>query len=277
MKTTVSILGCGWLGLSLAEYLLAQGYRVNGSTTSLSKIPLLEEKKIEPYLIEIDDGQTLPQEKDATFFESDVLIINIPPKIKLQGETYHPRQIATILRYSTQARVKKIIYISATSVYPPGYEAVDETTPLSLQNTGNKALLQAEKLLEKEYDGELIVFRCAGLLGYDRIPGKYYVGKTIDIGGSPVNYIHRDDVVRILEKSIRKRKFQGLYNLVAPLHPSRKDVFVKNAADFGFEPPQFSASGSANVKRKVVSGNKLMEELPYSFLYPDPLEFYYTP
>lgn len=30
---TVSILGCGWLGLPLAEQLLAEGYSVKGSTT----------------------------------------------------------------------------------------------------------------------------------------------------------------------------------------------------------------------------------------------------
>src|SRR5690606_32554175 len=133
-----------------------------------------------------------------------------------------------------QAGVTKVIYTSATSIYPSAYEMVDEGTDVTMENTGNRALFKAEQLLQQQKDMEIIIFRCGGLLGYDRIPGKYYVGKTIAIGDSPVNYIHRDDVVRIIENSIRKRNWQGLFNLVAPQHPSRKEVFVRNASDFGF-------------------------------------------
>ena len=35
----VSILGCGWLGLPLAKSLIEKGFSVNGSTTSVEKIP----------------------------------------------------------------------------------------------------------------------------------------------------------------------------------------------------------------------------------------------
>ena len=278
MTTTVSVLGCGWLGFSLAKYLVSKGHRVKGSTTSPGKLSQLKDSKIEPYLINIDDKDTLLQIEEESFFKCDVLIINIPPQIKLNGAEYHPRQIATILNYVRQFNVDKIIYTSATSVYPSDYEMVDESTVLTLANTGNKALFEAEKLLLQEKGREIIVFRCGGLLGYDRIPGKYYKGKTIDIGDTPVNYIHRDDLVNIIEISIRKNYLQGVFNLVAPFHPSRKAVFTKNAADFEFEPPTFiNAGGAEGKKKKLVLGTKIIEELPYSFLYPDPLGFYYTP
>jgi 3-hydroxyisobutyrate dehydrogenase-like beta-hydroxyacid dehydrogenase len=51
----VSILGCGWLGKSLAISLLDEGYSVKGSTTTEEKLELLELNKIEPYLVNISD------------------------------------------------------------------------------------------------------------------------------------------------------------------------------------------------------------------------------
>jgi 3-hydroxyisobutyrate dehydrogenase-like beta-hydroxyacid dehydrogenase len=47
----VSILGCGWLGKSLAVSLLDEGYTVKGSTTTEEKLALLELNHIEPYMM----------------------------------------------------------------------------------------------------------------------------------------------------------------------------------------------------------------------------------
>ncbi|GAB3814760.1 hypothetical protein GCM10028895_08160 [Pontibacter rugosus] len=56
-KGIVSIMGCGWLGLPLAEQLVKQGYTVKGSTTTAAKQALLEEKNIQPYLLNLADEQ----------------------------------------------------------------------------------------------------------------------------------------------------------------------------------------------------------------------------
>lgn len=275
MAPTISVFGCGWLGLPLAVYLVTKGYKVKGSTTSFHKMSLLTEKKIYPFLINVDDApHYMLDNAEQDFFNCDVLVINIPPKIKTQGDHYHPQQIDTVLRYSKKFSVRKIIFISATSVYPPDNEIIDENTILNINTTGNKALFQAEKKLEQE--NGIVIFRCGGLLGHDRIPGRYYSGKAINTGNTPVNYIHRDDVVRIIEKSIRKDNLQGVFNLVAPLHPSRKDVFTKNAIDFGFDPPKFNKEAEPVARKKMVLGTKIIAELPYKFLYPDPLDFSYT-
>ena len=42
MNQRISILGCGWLGLPLAVELISKGYKVNGSTTSMTKVRELE-------------------------------------------------------------------------------------------------------------------------------------------------------------------------------------------------------------------------------------------
>ena len=68
-----------------------------------------------------------------------------------------------------------------------------------------------------------------------------------------------------IEKEIKS----GIYNLVAPIHPLRSEVHKQNSMDFGFELGSFS--GMTN---RVVSSRKLIKELNYSFLHPNPLEFW---
>lgn len=277
MINKISILGCGWLGLPLAESLIDKNFNVKGSTTASDKIAILESKNIDAFLLIVDDAVDRELSSEvAKFFECDLLIINIPPKVRTTGDEYHPQQIQTIIRYAKKFNVKRIIYISATSIYPQDHLRVDEKTTITVENTGNRALFEAENLLSSESTFESLILRCGGLLGYSRIPGRYYSGKTIATGHTPVNYIHRDDVIKIVIFCIENEVLSGLFNLVAPKHPSRMEVFLKNAQDFGFEPPIFAENDENKEKVKLVIGKKLIEELGYQFLYPDPLHFHFT-
>ena len=48
-QKSISILGCGWLGLPLARQLIKLGYSVKGSTTSPEKIQILKGSQIDGY------------------------------------------------------------------------------------------------------------------------------------------------------------------------------------------------------------------------------------
>ena len=48
---SVSIMGCGWLGFPLAEYLIKKKYSVKGSTTSAEKIDKLLAAGIDAFII----------------------------------------------------------------------------------------------------------------------------------------------------------------------------------------------------------------------------------
>ena len=73
--------------------------------------------------------------------------------------------------------IKQIIYISATSIYPSQNQIAKESDPLDAGNTGNLALFNAEKILREDKTYDLTIVRFGGLLGDDRIPGKYFSGK----------------------------------------------------------------------------------------------------
>ncbi|GAA5025627.1 epimerase [Marivirga lumbricoides] len=264
----LSILGCGWLGLPLAKTFISKGYSVKGSTTSSSKLHTLQNAGIIPFHFELPDSSI-----DPSFFESDYLVINIPPRTRSKGPDAHFSEIISLIpQIPSQI---KVIYISATSVYPDIDEKITEENEVDRNSDRSKALWQVEELLKSKLADQLTIIRMGGLLGYDRIPGKYFSGKKVENGGQKVNYIHRDDAVGLIIKVVEEESFDELYNGVAPLHPTREEVFLQNAKELGFMPPEFDEKPSTLTQR-FISGAKIEHKLDYSFLYPDPLSFYYS-
>lgn len=110
-------------------------------------------------------------------------------------------------------------------------------------------------------------------MGYDRIPGKYVAGRTVDSGAVPVNYLHRDDAVGIVT-TIISQQLTGTFNAVAPEHPTREAIYRKSCADFGYQLPVFVVP-STPVPYKTISVEKLSQATNYKFQYPEPLQFLY--
>jgi nucleoside-diphosphate-sugar epimerase len=266
--TSVSILGCGWLGFPLSQKLLKQGYKVKGSTTTSSKMQELEESGIDAFKIQ------LPAENlNNEFFQSEYIIINIPPKTSKNGINHHFESIKSIVHQIHPSQ--KIIYISATSVYPKVDYPIKEDHELDHKSERAQSLIQTEQLLLNTYHSNLTVIRFGGLLGYDRIPGRYYSDKNLDQHQQKVNYIHRDDAIGIIEAILKQDRWGHILNGIAPKHPTKKLVFSKNATDFNFPPPHFENTEQRLTKR-IIESSKIEFILDYSFIYPDPLDFFYT-
>lgn len=279
---TISILGCGWLGSPLALSLLAEGYTVKGSTTRTEKLSVMRGVGIRPYRLSLNPEL---QPKTEDFFETDLLIIDIPPKTRDKGPDFHPQQIEAVAEEIKAQNVKHCIYISSTSVYPNLNREVSEEDAVSAEKAGSQegghsegsmyALLKAEETLKAVPDLALTIIRCGGLMGYDRIPGRYFAGKQqLTTGKIPVNYIHRDDVIGIILKVIRQGYWNQTLSAVAPQHPSRQQMYEQNAEAFGFQAPTFKDTPAEEYK--IVSPEKLLKELQYTFHYPNPLEFRYS-
>ena len=128
-------------------------------------------------------------------------------------------------------------------------------------------MLKGEELMKKLHE-KVLILRLSGLMGYDRIVGKYTAGKT-KAHDALVNYVHRDDVVKIIELCI-EREIE-IFDVTAPLHPKQSEIYAQNAKRFGWENTYFESN---EVSGKVVSSEKLVAYLDYEFLKPNPLEFY---
>ncbi|GAA4420690.1 SDR family oxidoreductase [Nibrella viscosa] len=271
MHPTISILGCGWLGLPLAERLLSEGYTVKGSTTSAEKLPLLTAKGIDAYKVQLTHE---PQGNLADLLNAEILLIDIPPKAGRYGDNFHPAQIQQVVEAVRQSPVRWVLYISSTSVYPEQRREVTEEAVTNPELSAAPSLVQAEQLVQRLLpERQTTILRCGGLMGYDRIPGKYIAGKTVDSGAVPVNYIHRDDAVGIIT-SVLEQHVTGVFNVVAPEHPTREEIYRKSCADFGYAPPTF-VEPNEPIAFKIISSKKVKETTGYTFKYPNPLDFYY--
>ncbi|MFY0593343.1 epimerase [Roseivirga sp.] len=234
---TVSIVGCGWLGLPLAEFLIGKGHKVFGSTTQEDKLAVLREKGIDAVrfkLVPMPIGESFHK-----LFGADLLVINIPPGRKKNTPEFYEEQIKYLKYQLQQSNIKKVIFISSTSFYPNTNDLVDTTTAHDFDNGSSKAVVKGE-LQISQINQELIILRCGGLMGGERIPGKWFSGKVTQGANTPVNYIHRDDILRVIESYINKwpeKEEKKILNLVSPAHPTRKEVHEKMASKHGFKPP----------------------------------------
>ncbi|MEZ4903933.1 MAG: SDR family oxidoreductase [Spirosomataceae bacterium] len=268
----ISILGCGWLGFPLAKSLEKQGHTIKGTTTHAEKLNELRKAGIEPFWL-----QLLPEPKGIGwdyFLDCDVLIVNIPPRLAKSEAGFHVAQIQHLLNMLKNSPVEQLIYINSTSVYPDLNREVAEEDVIIPEQSAAPALIQVEQIL-KTLPQNTLILRCGGLMGYERIPAKYVAGKQgITTGDVPVNYVHRDDVIGIIDAFLNKPTlWNDTYNVVAPLHPTRRAVYLASTAPFGYEPPTFQST--ENMPFKVISSQKLLAALDYSFIYSNPLDFKY--
>ena len=260
---TISILGCGWLGLKLAAALLQKdNCIIKASTTSVKKTQLLEKEGFAPFILNFNQLDISDYVLND-FLECDVLVIAIPPK---KEHEHYLNFLKQIMCHQKIPSIEQIIFISSTSVYPNSETIYIENAIITEQNTSKKIIYQAERIVKNR-----VILRCAGLMGYDRVAGKYFANKTVDCPKDPVNYVHADDIIEIVRLLIHKKIRNNIYNLCAPFHPSKEEVYISNALKHGFDKPIFSHNKLA--KKRVIDGSKMTQELGYDYMYQNPLDF----
>ncbi|MEQ9100283.1 MAG: SDR family oxidoreductase [Imperialibacter sp.] len=269
-KKSVSVLGCGWLGLPLARHLLQNGFQVKGSTTSPEKLALLKKSGIEPFLIQLSDGGNHTQLSD--FLTSDILVVNYPPGVRKGGAEQFRNSFGILLDGVAKSLVSKIIYVSSTSVYPNTNDTVSEEMRLQPDSEAGMVLLEAENRLRELNGKEVVILRMAGLIGHDRQPARFFAGKKgLTNGEELVNLIHRDDCVNIIHKMIEEQASGDTFNCCSDTHPPKRNFYTKAAEVLGVVPPQFAASEVTYFK--IVSNEKLKSHLKYDFIYGDLTKF----
>ena len=121
----ISLLGCGWLGFPLAKSLLGKGFIVKGSTTSIEKISVLKAAGISPFLISLG-GNEMASEMDSFLQNSEILIIAIPPKLRSEASENFVSKIQSLLPFIENSSVKKVLFVSSTSVYADDNSTITE-------------------------------------------------------------------------------------------------------------------------------------------------------
>ena len=258
----ISLLGCGWLGFPLAEKLITNGYRVNGSTTTQQKIQVLQNADINPFLITLNES-----ESDISEFlqGSEILIIDIPPKLRRDGNENYIKKISSILKSVESSEIKYVLFISSTAVYADDSEIITEFTIPNPQTESGKQILAVEKMLFENSHFQTTTLRFGGLIGADRHPGRYLSGRELSEPNAPINLIQREDCIGIIEAIIEQNSWNETYNAAYPDHPTRKDYYTKKASEFNIEHPIIVGYSSVG---KEISSQKISDKLRYTFTTP---------
>ncbi len=267
-KKTISILGCGWLGVPLAKHFIGQGFSVKGSVTSAEKLELLSAAGILPYRIVLSDTEVILDDPD--FFKCDVLVISIPPR-RIEGiEQVFPSQIRRLIPFILTTGIQKVIFISSTSVYPEQNQVARETDLLAPDKASGRALVEAENLLNEQTEFKTTIVRFGGLIGADRNPARFLLKSLQPISNAPVNLIHWDDCIGIVSAIVEQELWGETLNASCPEHPMKKDFYEKAAIQSGLTPPVISAEPAGF---KTIDSSKLIRLLNYKFIYPSPMDW----
>lgn len=268
MRKTISILGCGWLGAALGKRLLAKSYIVKGSTITAEKINELEITGIQPYYVKV--GFDSMEIDYAAFFNTDVLVIALPPKRVKNIEEIFPQQINQVIQFIQKLKIQKVILISSTSVYENNNGIVCEGDERNPEKASGRAQMKAEKMLMELENTKTTVVRFGGLIGYNRNPARFLLGKSNVPANTPVNLIHRDDCVKIIIEIIEKEIWSEVFNACCTEHPTKKDFYTRAAKIGDLPKPGFTEEPE---NYKIVSSVKLIEKLGYKFEYPNPMDY----
>ncbi len=263
--TKISVLGCGWLGLPLAENLIKNGFTIKGSTTSIEKMPVLESIGVQPFLIALSEKEILGAM--ATFLEnSKILIIAIPPQLRGLATENFVAKISNLIAYLEQSSVSQVLFVSSTSVYKDDNMVVTEDTLAKPATESGKQLLACEQLLLNNKNFETTIIRFGGLIGPNRNPARFLAGrKNIENPNAPINLIHQEDCIGMIMKIITNNVWNEIFNGVAPFHPTRVLYYTKKAAELHLESPHFNSDVVSN--GKTISSEKAMRILEYEFQF----------
>jgi nucleoside-diphosphate-sugar epimerase len=245
MSKEIVIAGAGWLGGPLARVLKESYNHVTVLSRSDEQFAFFKSQHIS--LIKVDYSQI--EHSIINSETTKTLIICIPPV---------PNYCSIINGLIQAVNPNFIVFSSSTSVYSATSREVTEDSTLG----GNPLLEEAEALIINS-GAPYCILRFGGLIGEDRNPASHVSGKyNIPNGGAPVNLIHRAEIIEIITQVIDKN-IDGIFNIVYPSHPTRKEYYEKQCVQRGLAPCEFDSNGNG----KIVNGSKICALLNRPYLF----------
>ena len=271
MTYTLLSFGHGYSARALSRILLAQDWRVIGTTRNEDKAVGLMNDGIEPRIW--PGADMAPALNGATH-----LLISAAP-----DDAGDP--VLAALHDEIAARAGQfewVGYLSTTGVYGDhGGDWVDETTPLTPSTKRGIARVQAESAWAAIPDLPLHIFRLAGIYGPGRGPfAKVRAGtaRRIIKADQVFSRTHVADIARVLAASIRNPNPGAVYN-VCDNDPAAPQDVIGYAADLlglplppaeDFETAEMSPMArSFYAESKKVRNGRIKNELGVELLYPD--------
>ena len=265
LKTQISIIGCGWLGLPLAKNLVEKGFIINGSTTSTDKLESLAQFKINPFLITLNESK-ISGNYSEFLMGSETVIINIPPGLRQNPNKNHVAEIEHLMHTIEAHAIKNVLYISSTSVFEDtiDFPVITCDTKPNAKSTKAKQLIEIEQILQANTNFNTTILRFGGLIDEERHPSKFLAGReNVSNPKAPLNLIHKTDCISIISSILQKNKWNITLNATYPKHPSKESYYSKYCKQENLPLPSYNCSEES--KGKIIECSTLVQLLNYTF------------
>jgi nucleoside-diphosphate-sugar epimerase len=265
MKERIGVLGCGWLGLGLAQSYISNDYVVHGSRQSKKNADSLEEHGIHSFAVQISDNHI--SDNISKFLRGvNRLFLTFPPGLRKNPKRNFVALIQKLLPHIHKSKVKEVVFTSSTGVYGPEQGFVTPSTVPQPQSESGKQLFEVESILLSQDSFSTQIVRLGGLLGDERHPVKQLAKLAlVDNPQSPINLIHKSDAIGLLRYLADQAPWQRIYNGVTPWHPTKQDFYEQAAKEMQLPSPKFAEEpGNTN---KVVTDPQI-QSLGYVFFEP---------
>ena len=241
----IAIIGCGWVGKKLAEYLTGKGHEIIATTTSPDKIQELKMAAAEVQLLDFSKDS-----KPKFLNDTDVAIFSMPISRSSWFKGFEKMEIV----------FPKTLLFSSTGIYPQENRIFTEKDTNNLRPD----IDAAEQLVRKKYP-QTNILRFGGLMGDERSVQHFFKNKEVKNPEKRVNYIHYGDILAMVELVIQSDKTSRIYNIVAPEHPSIGEILSLH--------PENKDTHSDESAQRIISSELFVNEFNYDFKHPNPQYF----
>lgn len=239
------IIGCGYVGSSLARFWRSCGYHVAVTTRNIEK---------RDALCTIADEVHVGTEWGRIASTKEIVVVAVAPDSIDQYENTYLGTARSLLPFLD---TQQVIYLSSTSVYGDNTELyVTEETPLRPNSPQAKILAETEKLY---INANGCVLRLGEIVGPGRSPvDRLKSGVTLPGNGeNPINLSPLDTIVNAIDFA-STHKLKGIFNICSDDHRSRKNYYESICNENSIPSPQWDPSKkSMHGGRRIVVCEKI--------------------
>lgn len=275
---TVTIIGCGYVGMAVASHLYQKpGYFVTATTTRFERVAEIEKVATRVVVIKGND----PDSVRSLVQNHDTILLSIAPisdrqvSPNIYEETYIPTANNLVAALTDTQEEKQLIYLSSCSVYGNKKgDLVDETASVTPTDEYAEIMSKTEQILlqANSKNIKICILRLGGIYGPSREFAKRLsriAGKTMPGSGEHfVNWIHLDDIVSAVD-FIRSNQCYGIYNLVDNTKLTLRDLCNQVCDRYNLEQVIWDSSQPSLRDNNVRVNNQKIKAAGYNLVHPD--------
>lgn len=268
MKT--AIIGCGYVGKTVAHLWKAKGFDVVVTTTSPERVSELSEVSNKVVVLKGTEEQKI----ECAIADRDIVLLSVGSK---RGANYRQTYLGTaqtVAKVLPRTQIKQLIYTSTCSIYGQNTGAwINETMPPNPSTENGQIIEVAEQTLLNAASPErkICILRLGGIYGpgrtveniYSRIAGKTMPGT----GEEAANWVHLLDIIGAIDWA-QTRQLSGIYNVVQDEILTRRELIQEVCDRQNLPAVQWDGNPNAGRGRNVRLSNQKLKSTGFQLEHP---------